>query len=812
MDTITAPYGFVPLSDKVVQPEWLTLLDGKTAPPLHDVPFQDGLCGTLELEITAETPIFVRGTQADNLPFRLGDNGPYAIPGTALRGALRNIVEIIGFGRFDRVDNHRYAVRDMQNRSLYLDHMAAIVPSQKTGKGEPMPLVNAGWLGKEGDSYSIEVCDFGRVEYRQLMELAERSGVRGYQPGNKQSSVEKYRRWGQASRQVKVAFEERRPGAVNGRTMFSNYGVATLQKEGRAGTLVFTGQPSRWIPDETGKRPGAGNAKHHDFVFMNREKAEIFPVSSESFQDFEFAHSDRGQQNNLGRSLTPNEEWGYWEKVLQSGNRVPVFFLTEEGPEKQPQLRAMGLAMMFRLSYKYSIGEGIDLCSPDHRSERTGLDLAEGLFGAVRGTGLGERGAVALKGRVGISHAAVVEPCQPATEISVVLGSPKASYYPNYVEQDPARPGSQPPRDRSGKPLYRTWMDKPARPRGWKRYRPLTSTWLPQPPSGGDGRPLDLSKVGTQFRPLPAGTSFRAHVDVHNLKPEELGALMWAITFGGNDHARHTLGMARPLGYGRCRLRVSSHDVRNMRGEPVDPQSFLAAFETFMDGEVSGWKKSAQIREFLTLAVPVDPERARYQRLDPGRRINEFVEAKRAGLALPSATIERQEHRSQQPPRSEAPPPQAPKEPEGPKVGESLRATVESETAVKLADGASVKLDGKPYGMSLEAGTLVQVRIASVNAGKVMKVTFHSVVKGQPVEEPGTDTVSGWAGKQRGEALEVDLTSPNKSGKWRGKLVENPALTCLIEGKPQAGAAAAGKRVTVYVLKGDDPANLVCRW
>jgi len=175
---ITAPYGFVPVADKVVFPDWLVARDAQglpQAPPVHDVPFADGICGTLQLEVTAESPIFTRGVKSKDSFFEVAD-GVYAIPGTALRGALRNVVEIASFARLDRVNNHRYAVRDMQNRNLYGKYMAEIIRDPKTGKGEPTPLVSAGWLHRSTDdegkhSYHIEVCDFGKLEYQELVEI-----------------------------------------------------------------------------------------------------------------------------------------------------------------------------------------------------------------------------------------------------------------------------------------------------------------------------------------------------------------------------------------------------------------------------------------------------------------------------------------------------------------------------------------------------------------------------------------------------------------------------------------------------------------
>jgi CRISPR-associated protein (TIGR03986 family) len=641
MNTITAPYGFVPLSDKVVLPDWLKLRD-QAAPPVHDVPFEDGLCGTLELEIVAETPIFIRGTdEKGEQPFRLSD-GRYAIPGTALRGSLRNIVEIITFSRFNRVNDHRYAVRDLKNRHLYGQYMADIVKDPRTGKGEPMPLVNAGWLKRnESDQearYEIEVCDFAKLEYRSLMELADKRGVRGFRPGEQQGAVDKYRVWGSASLEVETQVGWKNRDSVGPSKVPSRYGVAKAVQGPERGTIVMTGQPSRWVPDQDGSRARKGQPKHHDFVFFTKKTPMTLEVSPKVFEDFEFAHSDRGQQNRLGKSQTPNVEWGFWEEKLRERKRIPIFFLLDP-QSSAPKVKSFGLAMMFRLSYAHSIGQAISNVSPIHLEGDGRLDFAEGVFGTVREDKSRTRrdGAVALKGRVGISHAFALGNVRPGKSETAVLGAPKASYYPNYVEQAPGTYGGQPSRDAKDKPVYQTWMDGTGAPRGWKRYRALTCVEIPEPPSGADGRPLDLAKVGTTFAPLPAGTTFAAHVDVHNLRPQELGALLWAIELGGDLNARHTLGMARPLGFGRCRISIRQSDVRGMTGESVELASCRERFEIWMEGQIAGWKSSAQIRELLALSQPVAPENARYQRLDPGKRVNEFSKAKEEGLALPSA-------------------------------------------------------------------------------------------------------------------------------------------------------------------------------
>lgn len=646
LDKVRAPYGFVPLNPRVVLPAW-----GDAAS--RDLPFEDGICGTLTLEVEARSPIFVRGTNADDSqPFQLPDK-TWALPGTTLRGMLRNVVEIATLGKLSRVNDHRFPLRDLHNRESYLQYMARIVERQ------PVPLVNAGWLiptNPEGTEAAIVPCHFAKLEYAKLQGFAKEWGVPNFDPGRQQTSVDKYQRLlgkgcphDKRLPSVRVAIQ-RIPRAIDG--LVSHYGK--VEGPGtRVGNVVMTGQPSPYRPDRV-RRRGGGHPKHHDFVFHDAMPAAKIGVDASALRDFEFAHSDRGQQNSLAGAASPNEEWAYWRsKVFPAGDGdrvdpavfeerpelgVPVFFLTHE----DGTLRAMGLAMMFRLAAEHSVHEAIARVQPEVRSPEP--DFAEVLFGRVPGESESDR--FALGGRVSFGVARATSPVHPEPRVGpLVLGTPKASYYPNYLEQGRA-PGQPPPLGRKGEPRYTTWMEDHAIPRGWKRYRPIEGgeTITPPIPKKGDGTEVDLENTGTSFCPLPAGTVFRAAVRVHNVRPEELGALCWAIDFGGAEDTFHKLGMARPLGYGTVTLRIVGEALDRNDGEAVERASCVGAFRSYMNdqwrrlGGAGTWDESRTIQELIALARPQPKEDARHMRLDPGERINEFVDAKKAGLVLVAAT------------------------------------------------------------------------------------------------------------------------------------------------------------------------------
>ena len=102
---ITAPFNFVPLNDKVFFPDWAEKIN-------HDIPFEDGESGVIDITITAKSPIFIRDHK-DTTKF-CNYNGEYFIPSTSVKGMVRNVLEIMSFGKM-KIDNKEMSVRDMTN-------------------------------------------------------------------------------------------------------------------------------------------------------------------------------------------------------------------------------------------------------------------------------------------------------------------------------------------------------------------------------------------------------------------------------------------------------------------------------------------------------------------------------------------------------------------------------------------------------------------------------------------------------------------------------------------------------------------------
>ena len=151
--TVKAPFNFVPLYDKAYYPDWADFIS-------HDIPFEDGISGTIELKLTAKTPIFVRnGHKKEDDENRTeaykdfsNNQGEYFIPGTSIKGAVRSVLEIMSFGKMSTQETHKYACK-WGDDGFY--------PNSKSLFKE----IKTGWLKKDEKGYYIEECEYARIGF-----------------------------------------------------------------------------------------------------------------------------------------------------------------------------------------------------------------------------------------------------------------------------------------------------------------------------------------------------------------------------------------------------------------------------------------------------------------------------------------------------------------------------------------------------------------------------------------------------------------------------------------------------------------------
>lgn len=243
------------------------------------------------------------------------------------------------------------------------------------------------------------------------------------------------------------------------------------------------------------------------------------------------------------------------------------------------------------------------------------LDLAESIFGVE------DRNA--LRGRVQFSIAKVEETATVLEEKSVILGSPRATYYPNYIKQDGKNGVTN---------NYKTFMDKEAKLKGRKRY-PVHKYFK---------APIDVEKdkTSSSFIPLASETKFNFRIRFHNLKQVEIGALLTALTFYGHQNEYfHSIGMAKPLGYGKVKLEIQ--EIASSKLDISNIECYMREFIDTVENQLQlKWNSCDEIIGLFTMAKDhnnqIDtPSELSYMTLDPDNRINDFTDATKDRHYLP---------------------------------------------------------------------------------------------------------------------------------------------------------------------------------
>jgi CRISPR-associated protein (TIGR03986 family) len=608
---ITAPYNFVPLNKKVIIPYW-----GPTIS--HDKPFVNGESGVLEITMTANSLIYVRNGEIRKKDLKgkelIDSNfnqfqGKHFIPGSSIKGMLRNFIEIMTFSRMeDKVNDVKYAVRDFSKGAKD----AGIYDPSKISKES-----QCGWLKYDGRNFLLTPCSRpGRISHEELDKLTPTKKISTYYEnknnlkGDKfKSAISKYENFTFEKKHHTFIYEKSDEGI--GREIY------TLDLDGKSkGTIVLTGQPGERKPDKN-------QGKHYEFIFFDFGNPEFVLEKTQESQNHEvirnFFHAyydhDKTQQK---------DDWKCRKRELENGISIPVFYRLKDDKRapSSSNMLDMGLTLVYKTTYKYSVRDSILNYQKDQVLSKP--DFSDCIFGYIKKANDGTYDS--LKGRVIISHAfATLGVKIHHKEKLEVLGGPKASYYPNYMHQNF--------RDNEGSISgnYLTFKDQNGCINGWKKYPVRSNGVIENPPPLVNGKRNE--DVASKFIPLESGAKFTFQIAYHNLRNEELGALISAITFHGNEGFYHSIGMAKPLGYGKVSFEINGSKKEFLRQR-------MTEFEDYMNFELGEkgnyWVETVQIKELFTMAKPSDKGDASliYQKMDMENRVNDFQSAKADKKAL----------------------------------------------------------------------------------------------------------------------------------------------------------------------------------
>lgn len=588
-----APYNFVPLPGKTFVPDWAEQV-------CQDVPFSDGMSGSISLQITADSDIFVRNghTKADaeakDSTYRSFSKDPdnrYFIPATSLKGSIRSVLEVMSFSAMTQVNDSVFGQRDLNNKAY------------TSGVRNSL----CGWLRIEGDKYILKECgEPARVKMWEIDEdlhldykplaAPEKSGKTGEGALTRfilgcdfQNDYNKC-----ARRKYEVIYESRHMSVkldgdkvAQDKFLFEDDYVSNMRSSNGDGIYVLTGQPGKPTYDPNKVKPVKGKNGNAKGCWTNKVSEFLFPGDTNSghkieIDDETYSRFAEVHQNSLDFT-------NFWVLRLRRGLPIPVFYHKAGG-----KVTHIGLSFMYKIPFKNSVTQAI----PGYTAALERRDMARCIFGDT-----------SLRGRVMFGNA-YAQGTPQTYEKTTVSGAPHASYYPLYMR-------------------YGDWNQKDARISGWKRYPARQTTHYNN--EGTDG----MEQISSLLR---KGARFKAIVRFFNLRPAELGALLSALTWHGDSSCRHGIGFGKPYGYGVTKIEACLDGVLN--GREVE---CMKAFEETMNVHCGGsWLGSETINQLFAMARPVkqgDNVKFEYLKMSTNRSDNEFLIVKNSGDHLKFFTV-----------------------------------------------------------------------------------------------------------------------------------------------------------------------------
>jgi hypothetical protein len=583
-----------------------------------------------------------KGEPSIDQPIFIGDE--WVIPGATLRGAVRAVMEILCYGRMNRVNqNARFGLRDFGHPS-YVENSAIMKANEvkagwliKDSKGKPAILPASDW----GYVSIFDLIDKKLVQSPSLANITE-SDIAVHSVSRKKigtlDEVKARIPWARLTRADKYK-------AVIGKSQLSFDLGGTpiaLGPEVKVSLKVGGGARPEYAPNGTltgalvfsGRQPIKGvDAEAANSEMLRRVEYVLFPpaagtlataIEPHAWAQFEYANC---APRRGGRE--PDGAWKDLQREWRLGAPIPVFWVGEL--DTQDKKFAFGLTRLFKIPHAFSVGDMLERSSKQHlrpaltatRPPAIAADMIEALFGHVYEKDEIDFGAhepvenAARRGRIQFSMGyAPLKAFEKTETITTVMLGPRASYAPYYLAGD-----------------CRDWSEKSETVTlaGRKRYLPRHSAQsktrksaasealTAMIPMMAENNRNKKPEPGIQtklslLRPCDGSGAFTSRIRLRGVTQVELGALVFALTFGGQDSLRHMIGRAKGFGAGQCRAVISALKAERLDGAeswdatPEKCASLMAEFEKHMDweygGRAGGWRNSPPIVDLFAVADP----------------------------------------------------------------------------------------------------------------------------------------------------------------------------------------------------------------
>ncbi|MCM1057447.1 MAG: TIGR03986 family CRISPR-associated RAMP protein [Firmicutes bacterium] len=522
---VGAPYNFISFYDKPYQYPTGKLTD-------HDSMEENLVTGEISYEVTAETPVMIDDGTGH---FYRDAKGRSAIPGSTMRGLIRNNVQVLGLcGYEEDIDDYTLMYRTVAygaEKARYNNILGAkqlvLRDGNKSYRFSVLQNVQAGYVSNEGGEYVIYQTkidsvdrDFHKMNYYVL---SERKIINDYLKHGDRFSYGFFLQKGRSilQHEFRAFSRSERDGRVDYKETpndeYHPYYLPVSYEVSHGKDVTAVGYPGEYKNQGYAVSTGRMNKKKAVYIIPEVDKGkDSLRIPDEDVRVFRIDMKKR--ENSL-------KQFGGKQcfDLPEEGEMRPVFYI------RSGDRLYFGFTPRLRLFYDHSVKEGLKQIG-----KAGGVDYAKALFGYASPE-------KSYKSKLSFSDAVLQNDAGCGAERKLILAEPKPSSYLDYLKQD-------------GK-AEKTYNTDGFQLRGAKQY------WLHKAPVAEAFGGNDI--MASAIRPLAAGAKFAGKIRFWNLTEDELGLLLWAVRL--NEGSQMNVGKAKSYGYGRISVRITKAGKLDMQ-------------------------------------------------------------------------------------------------------------------------------------------------------------------------------------------------------------------------------------------------------
>lgn len=525
----TAPYNFVSLPNKVLPAQFENVEDFG-----QHVSATENISGEISLKIETLTPLFIGGGQGSK-SFAPVDDTPI-IPGSSLRGMIKNIFKIVTCGAFRGQTDSQKKGEDFNDEHIYFRCLM---------KNNNAELNGYNWSEKLHEVYVN----------RMVREAVDKDGKK-HHVKNARPGFLIHKTNGQYFIAPSIYMSDRPDDFITIKAFQKKYGAVKF-RDSRIhwdGKIAYIVTGNQWANKPERFLDKAAYKKFKEDLQVLREKKDAGKISEAEFNDEarkygkqiirytdldyiepnrekwfavpdEVLSSYRHDRNRKGVDLLRGKYFLSRDKLEKNTGKdfpdvdtiIPCHFLTKKIADDKKIVTAFGHGQCFRIPYENRIGELVKILGNDS------IDFADAVFGKEK----------FWASRVYFEDAMPEKFSELPTETAHLLMQPNPTSYQLYLKQ--------------GDRELKYWDASGAQIRGYKLY------WH-KPADDWKISPNEDRRLAKEMTPLAKGSKFTAKIRFKNLSAEELGAFMMVFDLNGHKNSAYKIGMGKPFGFGSVKI------------------------------------------------------------------------------------------------------------------------------------------------------------------------------------------------------------------------------------------------------------------